>query len=150
MSTLRYDVVIVGGGIVGLSIAKQLIEKDCKTMVLIVEKEYCSGRHASGRNSGVLHAGLYYKPNSLKARVCIKGATQLKQWAEQKDIKINECGKIIIPQREELDSQLEILLERGKKNGASVELLKLDDVRHLAPLIRSASGRAIWFDPDFV
>ena len=75
-----YDVVIVGGGIVGLSLAKRLIERKITRNILIVEKEENIGCHSSGRNSGVLHAGLYYEPGSLKSKVCVSGAKRLKDW----------------------------------------------------------------------
>ena len=84
------DVVIVGGGMVGLSIAWQLLENGLKTSISIIEKENQVGKHCSGRNSGILHAGIYYEPNSLKSKVCIRGAKRLKLWCEEEKIPILE------------------------------------------------------------
>ena len=92
-----YDVVIVGGGIVGLSLAKRLIERKITRNILIVEKEEKIGCHSSGRNSGVLHAGLYYEPGSLKSKVCVSGAKRLKDWVIENKLPINCCGKVIVP-----------------------------------------------------
>ena len=90
----KYDVVILGGGIVGLSIAKQLLEKSASLSIAIVDKESSLAQHNSGRNSGVLHAGIYYKPGTLKAKVCVKGARRLKKWIlENKEI-TSEVTKI--------------------------------------------------------
>ena len=117
------EVVIIGGGMVGLSIAYQLIERNISNKVILIEKEKKVGMHSSGRNSGVIHAGLYYKPNSLRARVCVEGGQRLKKWINQNKLAINNCGKVIVPTNKELDSQLDILYERGKKNGADVYFL---------------------------
>ena len=68
--------------------------------------------HTSGRNSGVLHAGIYYEPNSMKANVCIPGSIRLKEWIKERNLTINNCGKLIIPQRIDLDPQLDILFDR--------------------------------------
>ena len=76
---MKYDVIIIGGGIVGLTLAYQIKLKYKDKSILIVDKETKLGCHTSGRNSGVLHAGIYYKPNSLKARICIKGAKRLRE-----------------------------------------------------------------------
>ena len=84
MSNFVCDVVIVGGGMVGLSIANQLLERAIASSVIVLDKEPELGRHSSGRNSGVLHAGLYYKPDSVKARVCVKelGGSGIGFWSE--------------------------------------------------------------------
>ena len=80
----KCDVLILGGGIVGLTIAYQLLERDLTKKIFILDSEESLGKHTSGRNSGVLHAGLYYKPNSLKAKVCVSGAKRLKNWIVEK------------------------------------------------------------------
>ena len=100
------------------------------------------GRHSSGRNSGVLHAGLYYKPDTRKAKVCVDGAVRLKQWIKERNLLINECG-IVVPTRYDLDPQLELY---------KIEVEKCSSCRNhdqsvlteLIPCARSASGRAIW------
>ena len=129
---------------VGLSIARQLIERGISENLIIIDKEKELGLHSSGRNSGVLHAGIYYEPNSLKAKVSVQGAQRLKEWVLKKGLSINQCGKVIIPQREELDKQLDKLILRGESNGAKVELIDNKRLKEIIPFIRSKSGRAIW------
>jgi len=144
MSQHNCDVLIAGGGMVGLSLAHQLIERGITGSVLILDKETELGRHSSGRNSGVLHAGLYYKPGSLKAKVCVNGARRLRNWIEERKLPLNTCGKVIVPQRIELDSQLDLLAKRGSANGATVEMWDESQLQQLIPEARSSSGRALW------
>lgn len=144
MSAHSCDVVILGGGMVGLSIAHQLLERGVTTSITILDKEPELGLHSSGRNSGVLHAGIYYRPNTVKAKVCVNGARRLRTWVEERDLPLNPCGKLIVPQRAELDSQLDVLAERGKANGAEVEIWDSNQLREFVPEARTASGRALW------
>lgn len=138
------DFLIIGGGMVGLSIAYQLITRKISKKIIILDKEPKLGAHSSGRNSGVLHAGLYYKPNSLKAKVCVNGSKRLKEWINAHKIKLNNCGKVIVPNKIELDSQIDLLLERGTANGAKVEIINDKQLKELVPEAVSATGRAIW------
>lgn len=138
------DIVIIGGGMVGLSLAHQLIETQPDLTVTIVDKEPELGRHSSGRNSGVLHAGIYYPPQTLKALVCVQGAARLRSWCEDEGLPVLSCGKVISPQSLALDSQLDLLLKRGRSNGAKVDLIDESDFRSLVPEGRTASGRALW------
>ena len=140
----NYDVVIVGGGMVGLSIAHQLLERQIARSIAIIDKEPELGRHSSGRNSGVLHAGLYYKPGNVKAQVCVEGAHRLRAWVEERNLPINPCGKVIVPPRADLDAQLDVLAQRGRSNGAVVELWDETQLRDAIPEARTASGRALW------
>ena len=140
----NFDFCIVGGGMVGLSIAYQLIERNISASIVLIDKEKELGMHSSGLNSGVLHAGLYYEPKSLKANVCVSGAKRLKQWVKERDLPINECGKVIVPQDEYLDKQLDLLYQRGTKNGATVEIWDEKQLKEKLPLARSSSGRALW------
>ena len=82
---LKTEFCIVGGGMVGLSLANQLLEKKISKNIVIIDKENKLGLHSSGLNSGVLHAGIYYEPNSLKSKVCISGAHRLKEWIKSKN-----------------------------------------------------------------
>ena len=140
----NFDVVIIGGGMVGLSIANQLLISGKSNNVCIIDKEKELGKHSSGRNSGVVHAGIYYKPGSLKAKVCIKGSKRLLNYAESRKLSINKCGKLIIPQKTSLDSQIDLLFNRGIKNGAQVEIIKEDKLKELSPDACSKTGRALW------
>ena len=83
---MKTDFVIIGGGMVGLSIANQLIERNISEKIVVIDKEKELGLHSSGLNSGVLHSGVYYKPDSLKAKVCVSGARRLKHWIKEKEI----------------------------------------------------------------
>jgi L-2-hydroxyglutarate oxidase len=144
MSSPPSDVLIVGGGMVGLCIAHQLLERGVTSSITVLDKEPFLGRHSSGRNSGVLHAGLYYKPGTLKAQVCVAGARRLRAWVEQRGLPLNPCGKVIVPPRGDLDAQLDVLAERGRANGARVELWDARQLHELIPEACTASGRALW------
>jgi len=143
-SNERSDVLIVGGGMVGLCIAHQLLERGISRSITVLDKEPELGRHSSGRNSGVLHAGLYYKPGSLKAQVCVSRSRRLRAWVEERQLPLNPCGKVIVPPRAELEGQLDVLAERGRSNGAVVELWDDHQLHEALPEARSASGRALW------
>ena len=144
MNAHRSDILILGGGMVGLSIAHQLLQRGVTSSIIVVDKESSLGKHSSGRNSGVLHAGLYYKPDSLKAKVCVDGSRRLRQWVDENSLSLNPCGKVIVPQRIELDSQLDLLANRGLANGADVEFLDSSQLKEIIPEARSSSGRALW------
>ena len=100
------EILIIGSGMVGMSLAYQLKKRFKNKKIIIIEKEKELGMHSSGRNSGVIHAGIYYKPGSIKAKVCIEGAKMLKSWINDNDLNINNCGKIITPQENRLDLSL--------------------------------------------
>ena len=129
---------------VGLSLANQLINHDITNRIIIIDKEMSLGVHTSGRNSGVLHAGLYYKPETTKARVCVNGHKRLREWILDRNLPINSCGKVVVPTKNELDSQLDVLMKRGVANGANVELWDEQQLKQMIPEARTASGRALW------
>ena len=95
MST-PYEIVIVGAGIVGLATARELRKRHPGLRLAVVDKEHSPGRHQSGHNSGVLHAGVYYKPGSLKAKLCVEGKAQLERFADEHKIPYQTCGKLIV------------------------------------------------------
>jgi L-2-hydroxyglutarate oxidase LhgO len=140
----KYEFIIIGGGMVGLCLANQIIRRKISKSICIIDKEEKLGMHSSGRNSGVLHAGIYYEPNSLKAKVCIKGSKRLKSWIKERELPINNCGKIIIPQSKDVDSELDKLFYRGIKNGAKVEMINNKKLNSISKHIYSSTGRAIW------
>ena len=147
MSRITTDICIMGAGMVGLSVAYQISKRYPLLSITIIEKESDVGMHSSGRNSGILHAGLYYEPSSLKAKVCVSGAKRLKEWCKEEKLQVMECGKVVTPQKPELDKQLEVLLERGRANGATVELIDKKQFSELVPDGYTSTGRAIW-SPD--
>jgi len=144
LQSLTCDILIVGGGMVGLSLANQLIEQKKYKSIILLDKESTLGQHSSGRNSGVIHAGIYYKPGTLKAKVSVEGASRLKEWIADKGLPINKCGKVIVPTKVELDNQLDILQKRGQENGAEVEMWDEKQLKEYFSEAYSASGRAIW------
>lgn len=144
MKVFDYDYLIVGAGMVGMSIAYQLKNINPKNKICILEKEPSVGLHSSGRNSGVIHAGIYYEPESLKAKLCTNGARRLKDWCKDQKINVFECGKVITPQTKDLDFQLDVLLKRGQQNGAEVEIIEQKKFNKLVPNGRTSTGRALW------
>tara|TARA_B100000212_G_C27379509_1_gene536331 strand:- start:1245 stop:2459 length:1215 start_codon:yes stop_codon:yes gene_type:complete len=141
---MNADFLIIGGGMVGLSIANQFLERNISKNIVVIDKEKSLGIHSSGLNSGVLHSGVYYKPGTLKSKVCVSGSRRLKKWIKERNLPINECGKIIIPQDENLDNQLDVLKQRATKNGAKVELINEKELKSLEPFVKSSTGRALW------
>lgn len=140
----KTGILIIGGGMVGLSLAHQLSRRGIEKDIVIVDKEPGLGRHSSGRNSGVLHAGIYYKPDSLKAKICVGGKKRLEEWINSRGLRINRCGKIIVTQKKELDEQLDLLKYRADQNGAATEFISKGDLSKLEPSATTSSGRALW------
>ena len=128
------DVLIVGAGIVGLSIGIALLQAEKGLRVLIVDKEPAAGEHASGRNSGVLHAGFYYSPDSLKAKFCREGNLELRNLCRENSIPIQECGKVVVSRNSEEDERLDLLYSRGLSNGVELELLEKTELSKYEPL----------------
>ena len=123
-----YDYLIIGAGVIGLSIAKELNERFPKARILIVEKESDVGKHSSGRNSGVLHAGFYYTSSSLKAKFTKEGNRLLTSYCEENGLKINKCQKIVVAKDESELKTLKELHDRGIKNGVEVSLIDEDEL----------------------
>lgn len=144
MSLKSCDFVVMGAGIVGLTIARELLSRYPGKSIAIVEKEQAIGMHSSGRNSGVLHSGIYYPANSLKAKICSVGAKRLSAYCEEAGLPINRIGKVIVPTKTEDDKQVDLLLERGATNDVVVELIDQKQLGELEPEAYSASGRALW------
>jgi L-2-hydroxyglutarate oxidase len=113
----RYDVAIVGGGIVGLATARALAERAPRARLVILEKEARLATHQTGHNSGVIHSGIYYRPGSAKARLCVEGARLLREFAESRGLRVERCGKIIVATTAAELPRLQTLYERGMANG---------------------------------
>lgn len=111
------DFLVIGGGVVGPSIARELGREFADSAVTLIEKEPQLGLHASGRNSGVLHAGLYYTPDSLKARFTKVGNRMLTEYCEARGIRLNKCGKLVVANDESDHAGPDVLLTRGRQNG---------------------------------
>jgi L-2-hydroxyglutarate oxidase LhgO len=137
------DVVVVGGGIVGLATAFRLLEARPSLAVAVVEKEDDLGTHQTGHNSGVLHAGVYYAPGSLKARLCREGKLALEQFAGEHDIPVRHCGKLIVALNEAELPRLMALKERATANGVEgLEDIGPERMRELEPHVSGI--RALW------
>jgi L-2-hydroxyglutarate oxidase len=137
----RCDIAVVGGGIVGLAVARELIRRDPHASVCVLERESEIGTHQTGHNSGVIHAGVYYPPGSLKARLCVEGAREMYEYCEQRGIAHERCGKLIIAtDASELD-RLEELERRGTANGVP-DLRRIDaaGIEELEPHARGVAG----------
>lgn len=144
MKQQNYDFVVIGGGAVGLFLAERLQERFSKSTICILEKEPKTAFHTSGRNSGILHAGIYYSPNTEKAKVCVKGSKRLANWIKEHDLPLNECGKLVVPQEQYLDKQIDILRKRANANGAQVFIVDEKQAKELCPHVRLTSGRGLW------
>ncbi|RMH31065.1 MAG: L-2-hydroxyglutarate oxidase [Nitrospirae bacterium] len=144
---MQYDFLIIGGGIVGLAIARELRARQPRASIAVLEKETELALHGSGRNSGVLHSGIYYPPSSLKARLCKAGSDLMSCYCRESGLPCKKLGKVIVPLREEADCQIDELYRRAVANGARVEILDEVQLHELEPSTRTASGRAL-YSPD--
>jgi L-2-hydroxyglutarate oxidase len=130
----NHDVVVIGGGIVGLSTALRLKQQRPELKVAVVEKESGPAAHQTGHNSGVIHSGIYYKPGSLKARNCIQGYYDLLEFCQEQHIPFERCGKVIVATRQEQLPALENVFKRGQENGlAGLRHLSAEEVREIEP-----------------
>ncbi|MBL8811616.1 MAG: L-2-hydroxyglutarate oxidase [Planctomycetaceae bacterium] len=129
----QYDVIIIGGGIVGLATAWQLQQRAPSLKLAVVEKEGSLAFHQTGRNSGVLHSGIYYRPGSLRAQNCRLGKEALERFCTEHGVAWQQTGKVIVAIREEEFSQLDLILSRGQQNGVRCEMIDRDRLRELEP-----------------
>lgn len=133
----KVDFLIIGAGIIGLSIARELKKRNPHCSIVVLEKEPEVALHSSGRNSGVLHAGFYYTADSLKAKFCREGNKAMKEYCRDKQLKINEVGKVVVAKNEgELKSLYE-LEKRGKKNGVDVFIIDEKQLKEIEPNAKS-------------
>ena len=137
------DFLVVGGGIIGLSIAREVKRRFAGARVVLLEKESECGLHASGRNSGVIHAGFYYSADSLKAKLTRDGNRLLTEYCERKSIPINRCGKLVVARDETELPRLDELLRRGKANGVLLQSINADEARAIEPRAKTCQ-RAIF------
>jgi L-2-hydroxyglutarate oxidase len=134
------DYAVVGGGLIGLSTALALKRAEPDADVVVLEKEAGTARHQSGRNSGVIHSGIYYKPGSLKAQFSVAGAARLVAFCNEHDIDHEICGKVVVATHEsELPRMLE-LERRGRANGADVTRLTMEELREREPAVRAIAA----------
>ena len=141
-----YDVTIIGGGIIGLATGHSLLSQNPGLKILILEKESQIGQHQTGHNSGVIHSGIYYKPNSLKAINCRNGIDLLLKFCEQNNIPYDMCGKVIVATKEDQFGTLEMLYNRGISNG--IKGIKKLSSYELREYEHYASGLSALYCPE--
>jgi L-2-hydroxyglutarate oxidase len=134
MTDSRYSVVVIGGGVVGLGVALEITRRFPGRRLLVLEKEDRVARHQSGHNSGVIHSGVYYKPGSMKARLCVSGAAAMVEFCREHGIAYNVCGKVIVATQADEFSRLEELRQRGEANGLTgLRLIGPEELREIEP-----------------
>lgn len=138
------DFIVIGAGVVGISIALEIRRRRPNTSVIVLEKEPKPGLHSSGRNSGVLHSGIYYPGGSLKARLCGQGARELAQYCLERRLPLKRIGKVLVPIDIADAAQLDLLADRAVANGVDVERLDAAALGRVEPEARSATGHALF------
>jgi L-2-hydroxyglutarate oxidase len=135
-----YDIVVIGGGIIGTSTAREL-QKNSSKKIILIETEKALGLHQTGNNSGVIHSGLYYKPGSLKAKNCTEGRDFLYNFCEEHSIKYEKCGKLVVATEENQIEALNNLFERGVANGlAGIKKLSKEELLEYEPNVSGIAG----------
>jgi L-2-hydroxyglutarate oxidase len=130
----RYDVLIVGGGIVGLAVALEITQRFPRLRLVLLEKETNVGQHQSSHNSGVIHSGVYYKPGSLKAKLCVEGAQAMIEFCRVHGLPHQLCGKVIVATHAEEFQRLEELRRRGEANGLTgLRIIGADELHEIEP-----------------
>ena len=143
MESQQYDVAIVGGGIIGLSTAMHLTQRNSDLRVAVLEKEAELATHQTGHNSGVIHSGIYYRPGSHKANFCVAGVRKLIQFCDENEIEYEQCGKVIVATDESELGRLDNLYERGVANGVEgLEVIGPERLREIEP--HAAGIKALW------
>jgi L-2-hydroxyglutarate oxidase len=135
-----YDYAVIGGGIVGLSTAMQLAQGCPNARILVLEKEASPAKHQTGRNSGVIHSGIYYKPGSYKARFARAGSSSMVDFCREHDIPHEVCGKVIVATQQNELQRLDMLFQRGQQNGLPVKKISPAEVNEIEPYVRCLAG----------
>ena len=130
---MKYDLIIIGGGVVGLATAYRYLQVNPSHLVVVLEKEAAVAAHQTGRNSGVLHSGIYYRPNSFRAQMCARGKLALETFCEQENIPFDRCGKVIVAISDEELPSLQTIYERGQANGVRCEMISRERLAEIEP-----------------
>jgi len=138
--TDRYDVVVVGGGVVGLATARAVMRDRPTARIAVLEKEHGVARHQTGRNSGVIHSGIYYRPGSLKATTAVAGRLAMEQFCREHDVRYERCGKVIVAVDPRELPRLAVLEQRAAANGVRAERIDAQGIRAHEPAVRGVAG----------
>jgi L-2-hydroxyglutarate oxidase LhgO len=141
--TMHTDYLIIGAGIIGLTVALELKRRFPQASIMVLEKESAVGQHASGRNSGVLHAGFYYSADSLKARFCRDGNQAMRAYCKARGLPLNQCGKLVVAKNHAELAGLDELHRRGRANGVEVTLISEAEAKRIEPRVKTVE-RALW------
>ena len=137
----NFDIIIVGGGLIGLSTAFKIQKQLPDKRILLLEKEKLLASHQSGRNSGVLHSGLYYKPGSLKSKNCVLGRRELVEFAKRYKVNHDVCGKLVVATNQKEKNTLEILFQTGLENGLKdLKILNQHEIKEIEPFVEGLSA----------
>lgn len=138
---MSYDVAVIGGGIIGLATARTLLQRRPGLRLILVEKEARLATHQTGRNSGVIHSGIYYRPGSLKAKLCVEGGRRLIAFCDQHRVPYRRCGKVIVAVEPQELPRLAALEERGRANGVSgLARLGPEGLHRIEPHVRGLAA----------
>jgi 2-hydroxyglutarate dehydrogenase len=130
----EYDVVVVGGGIVGMATAREILLRHPHLEMAVLEKENDLASHQTGHNSGVIHAGIYYKPGTLKAKLCVEGLNLAYRYCDEHNIAYRKCGKLIVATDAVEERRLHDLYERGKKNSVKdLQMVSAKMIKEIEP-----------------
>ena len=134
------DFAVIGGGIVGLAAAMEIQQREPEASVVVLERETSVGSHQSGHNSGVLHAGVYYQPGSLKSQLCRTGKVAMEEFCEVHAVPLERCGKLVVATSDSEWMTLERIAQRAKKNGVAFERVDTQGIRELEPSAAGVAG----------
>src|SRR5258705_6226466 len=137
----RYDVAVIGAGIVGLAVARKIVARRPAAKVIVIDKATAVAQYQTGHNSGVVHAGVYYAPGSLKAQLCVHGAKLMYEFCEQNAIAFERCGKLIVAVRQEGLPRLDDLEARARANGVpGLRRIDADEISDIEPECRGLAA----------
>jgi L-2-hydroxyglutarate oxidase len=138
------DCLIIGGGIIGLTMAREWLRRYPQSKVVVLEKEATSVAHGTGRNSGVIHSGIYYTEGSLRAKLCVSGSRQMLDYVDEHKLWNDRCGKLLVPPTESSLSSMDILLNRGSINGVEIHKVTGKEALELEPRVNTQLDQALY------